>query len=247
MDSVSLNDMPYEVLYNIYSKVCQCNSPLLNYRIRFVNRSFRDIVNNYDGKICRHINDSNIDKNVLYIRGNIEIYKWLYNHRIFIEYTDVFHLINNNRSDVLKLAEKYVNNKDVLFNRFYLSDGYSNEKFNIFNFGTINRSFLLLACEINNLEIVKFFLESPKSSVYIIQIGAAIDVCCEYHHLNIIEYFYKNHVDNFKHVKESKLIKCIEIFGEGMYKLIIYLLENDKIELSDKLREMDIIKNLELI
>ena len=49
MDSVSLNDMPYEVLYNIYSKVCQCNSPLLNYRIRFVNRSFRDIVNNYEG------------------------------------------------------------------------------------------------------------------------------------------------------------------------------------------------------
>ena len=160
MDSVSLNDMPYEVLYNIYSKVCQCNSPLLNYRIRFVNQSFRDIVNNYDGKVCRHINDSDLDKNLLYIRGNIEIYKWLYNHRVFIEYTDVFHLINNNRNDVLKLAEKYVNNKDVLFNRFYLSDGYSNEKFNIFNFGTINRSFLLLACEINNLEIVKFFLES---------------------------------------------------------------------------------------
>ena len=34
MNSVSLNDIPYEVLYNIYSKVCQCNSPLLNYRIQ---------------------------------------------------------------------------------------------------------------------------------------------------------------------------------------------------------------------
>ena len=32
-----------------------------------------------------------------------------------------------------------------------------------------------------------------------------------------------------------------------MYSLIIYLLKNDKIELTDKLKEMDIIKNLELI
>ena len=86
-----------------------------------------------------------------------------------------------------------------------------------------------------------------KPVIYIIQIGAAIDVCCEYHHLNIIEYFYKEHIDNFKHVQESKLIKCIEIFGEGMYSLIIHLLENNKIELTDKLKEMDIIKNLELI
>ena len=164
-----------------------------------------------------------------------------------ILYTDVSTMILCDRLDILNLMIKYEKYNSILFNRFYLSDGYSNEKFNIFNFGTINRSFLLLACEINNLEIVKFFLESSKSSVYIIQIGAAIDVCCEYHHLNIIEYFYKNHVDNFKHVKESKLIKCIEIFGEGMYNLIIYLIENNKIELSDKLREMDIIKNLELI
>ena len=247
MNSISLNDMPYEVLYNIYSKVCQCNSPLLNYRIQFVNRSFKDIVNNYKGKVCRHIIDSDVDKNILYIRGNIEIHKWLYNHRIFIEYTDVFHLINNNRIDVLELAKKYNSNMDILFNRFYLSDGYSDEKFNIFDLGIVSRSFLLLACEINNLEIVKFFLESPKSNIYIIQIGSAIDVCCEYHHLNIIEYFYKEHIDNFKHVQESKLIKCIEIFGEGMYSLIIHLLENDKIELTEKLKKMDIIKNLELI
>ena len=48
-------------------------------------------------------------------------------------------------------------------------------------------------------------------------------------------------------MQESKLIKCIEIFGEGMYSLIIYLLENNKIKLTDKLKKMDIIKNLELI
>ena len=215
--------------------------------MRFINRDLKSIVDNYNGKICKYLDDTDIDKLVLYNRGHINIYKWLYEHQIFMKFIDVSHLINHGRIDVLQLSKKYKSNTDILFNRFYLSDGYSNEKFNIFNFGTISRSFLLLACEINNLVIVKFFLESPKSSVYIIQIGAAIDVCCEYHHLNIIEYFYKEQIDNFKHVKESKLIKCIEIFGEGMYSLIIYLLENNKIELTDKLKEMDIIKNLELI
>ena len=78
MNSVSLNDIPYEVLYNIYSKVCQCNSPLLNYRIQFVNRSFKDIVNNYNGRVCRHINDSDVDKNISLKRAR-SIYHQSYN------------------------------------------------------------------------------------------------------------------------------------------------------------------------
>ena len=196
MDSVSLNDMPYEVLYNIYSKVCQCNSPLLNYRIQFVNQSFKDIVNNYEGRVCRHIKDSDIDKNILYTQGNIEIYKWLYNHRIFIEYSDVFHLINNNRTDVLELAKNYNSNMDILFNRFYLSDGYSNEKFNIFDLGIVSRSFLLLACECENLEIVKFFLEAPKKKIYMMQINAALDICLINNNDNIIKYLYEKKIGN---------------------------------------------------
>ena len=95
-----------------------------------------------------------------------------------MKFIDVSHLINHGRIDVLQLSKKYKSNTDILFNRFYLSDGYSNERFNIFDLGIVSRSFLLLACEINNLEIVKFFLESPKSNIYIIQIGSAIDVCC---------------------------------------------------------------------
>jgi len=248
MNNIKLDDLPYDVLSKIYNYVCLGNTPLYNYRLRFINKDFKNIVDNHKGKICRHLDDTSIDKLVLYNRGNINIYKWLYGHHIFMKYTDVSHLINHERIDVLKLATKYKSNTDVLFNRFYLSDGNANEQFSIFDLGIVSRSFLLLSCELDNLEIVKFFLESSRSNIFYIQIGAAIDICCEYHHFKIIDYLYRNYIDKFKHIMELKLIKCIEIFGEEMYDLLIYLIKWEKItltdKLTDKLKEMNIIKNL---
>ena len=241
------DDLSHDILSKIYDFVCLDNTPLYNYRMRFINRDFKSIVDNHRGKICKHLDDTSIDKLVLYNRGHINIYKWLYEHRIFMKFIDVSHLINHGRIDVLQLSKKYKSNTDILFNRFYLSDGNANEQFSIFDLGIVSRSFLLLACELNNIDIVKFFLESPRSNIYVIQIGAAIDVCCEYHHLKVIEYLYKNHIDKFKHTMEPKLIKCIEIFGEGMYDLLIHLIKNEKITLTDKLKNTDIIKNLECI
>jgi len=244
MNNIKLNDLPYEILSKIYNYACIDNTPLFNYRIRFINQDFKKIVDNHKGAIGNYLDDTDLDKIILYNIGHINTYEWLYNHKIYMKYTDILHLINNNRIDVLNLAVKYKNNTNILFNRFYLTDGYANERLNIFNLGIVGRSFFLSACEIGNLEIVKFFLESSKSIIYVIQIGAAIEICCDNHKLEIIEYLYKNHIDKCRYNIESKLLRCIKVFGEGLYNLLIYLIKNEKIELTNKLKNTDIIKNI---
>ena len=95
----------------------------------------------------------------------------------------------------------------VLFNRFYLNDGYSNEQYSIFDLGIVSRSFLLCACECNNLEIVKFFLETSKNKIYTIQLGAAIDICIEHNHIKILKYIYENYKNKLKNTTITKINK----------------------------------------
>ena len=84
-------------------------------------------------------------------------------------------------SNILNLMIKYEKYNSILFNRFYLSDGNISEDFNIFHFGKCNRSYLLLACECDNLNIVKFLLEnkvkSNKNVIYFLQINAVVEYC----------------------------------------------------------------------
>ena len=48
----------------------------------------------------------------------------------------------------------------------------------------------------------------------------------------------------FGHTMETKLLRCIEVFGEGLYDLLIYLIKNNKIQLTDRLKNTDIVKNI---
>ena len=189
----TFNDMPYEIIKYIYDFVCLDNTPLFNYRMRFINKNLKNIVDNHTEKICRHIDDNVLDKNILFDKGNYKIYKWLFDHKIYMTYTDVSNLIVFNRIDILNLMMNYENNIKILFNRFYLTDCNIIENFNIFSFGNVNRSFLLLGCEFNNLDIVKFFLEKSNKNMYYIQLNAAIDICIEKNNKDIINYIYNNY------------------------------------------------------
>ena len=201
---VSFDDLPYEINKYIYDIVCLDNTPLLNYRMRFINREFKSIVDNHNGEICRDKIDTELDK-LISFGGNIRMFKWLFDHEIYMNYKDVSSLISCHRIDILKLMMDYGENEKILFNRFYLSDGNISENFSIFRFGIVNRSFLLLACECGDLEIVKFFLESPKKKIYILQVNAALDISFINNSRHIIDYIY----ENYKYKINNKNIKKI--------------------------------------
>lgn len=202
----SFDYLPYEINKYIYDIVCLDNTPLLNYRMRFINREFKSIVDNHNGEICRDKIDTELDK-LISFGGNIRMFKWLFDHEIYMNYKDVSSLISCHRIDILKLMMDYGENEKILFNRFYLSDGNISENFSIFRFGIVNRSFLLLACECGDLEIVKFFLESPKKKIYILQVNAALDISFINNYRDIIDYIY----ENYKYKINNKNIKKIII------------------------------------
>jgi len=186
----SLNDLPYELIKNIYEIASLDNTPLFNYRLRFVNKEFKNIVDNHDGTICRHLEDTDEDKLVFFNKGKIGMFKWLFDKKIIMKYTDVSSLIACHRIDILNLMMNYVNNEKILFNRFYLTDCNIIENFNIFKFGNVNRSFLLLSCECGDLEICKFFIDNKKYKMYNRQLHTAGNICLDKGHHDIYKYIY---------------------------------------------------------
>ena len=151
--------LPYEIIKKILEYTININSPILSYRLKFVNRNFKNIIDNYNNNNLSNICDSDTDKYLLLKNGNIETLKWLFKKNYNIVHKDVSTMILCDRLDILNLMINYKKYNDILFNRFYLSDCNIKEDFNIFNFGKVNRSYLLLACECNNLNIVRFLLE----------------------------------------------------------------------------------------
>jgi len=188
-----INLLPYEIIENILKYTININSPILSYRLKFVNSVFNDIITNYDGVLPQNICDSDNNKYLLLKNANIETYKWFLNKKYDLVYRDISILILCDRPDVLYLLLEYEKYKNVLFNRFYLTDSNIVEEFNILYFGKCNRSYLLLACECNNLNIVKFLLESDNRNVYYLQINAAVEYCLKNKNLKIINYLYNNY------------------------------------------------------
>jgi len=188
-----INLLPYEIIENILKKTIVNNSPILSYRLKFVNSVFSDIIQNYNGILSQNICDSENDKYLLLKNANIETLEWFLNKKYNLVHKDISTLILCDRPDILNLLLEYERYKNVLFNRFYLTDSNIVEEFNIFHFGKVNRSYLLLACECNNLNIVKFLLESDNRNVYYLQINGAVDTCLKNKNLKIINYIYNNY------------------------------------------------------
>ena len=203
-----INLLPYEIIENILKYTININSPILSYRLKFVNSIFNTIIENYDGVLPQNICDSDNDKYLLLKNANIKTFEWFLNKKYNLVYRDISTLILCDRPEVLYLLLEYERYKNVLFNRFYLTDSNILEEFNIFRFGKCNRSYLLLACECNNLNIVKFLLESYNKNVYYLQINGAIDICLKNKNLKIINYIYNNY--KYK-IYEKNIDRIIEL------------------------------------
>lgn len=188
-----INLLPYEIIENILKYTIDINSPILSYRLKFVDSIFNNIIKNYNGVLPQNIYDSDNDKYLLLKNANIITLKWFLNKKYNLIHRDISTLILSDRPDVLYLLLEYEKYKNVLFNRFYLTDSNIVEKFDILGFGKCNRSYLLLACECNNLNIVKFLLESDNRNVYYLQINAAVEYCLKNKNLKIINYLYNNY------------------------------------------------------
>ena len=211
-----INLLPYEIIENILKCTIENNSPILSYRLKFVNSVFKDIIEKYDGILPQNICDSDNNKYNLLKYANIETFEWFLNKKYNLVHKDISTLILCDRPDVLYLLLEYERYKNVLFNRFYLTDSNIVEEFNIFHFGKCNRSYLLLACECDNLNIVKFLLESDNKNVYYLQINGAVDTCLKNKNLKIINYIY----NNYKYKIYDKNIDRITELKKQLFKQI---------------------------
>jgi len=201
-----INLLPYEIIKNILKYTIDINSPILSYRLKFVNKDFNDIIQNYDGVLPQNICDSENNKYLLLKNAKIKTLQWFLNKKYDLVHRDISTLILCDRPDVLYLLLEYEKYKNVLFNRFYLTDSNIVEEFNIFHFGKCNRSYLLLACECNNLNIVKFLLESDNRNVYYLQINAAVEYCLKNKNLKILKYLFYNYINKISTINYYKII-----------------------------------------
>lgn len=203
-----INLLPYEIIENILKCTININSPILSYRLKFINSIFNTIIEKYDGVLPQNICDSDNNKYLLLKYAKIKTLKWFLNKKYNLVHRDISTLILCDRPNVLYLLLKYERYKNVLFNRFYLTDSNIVEEFNIFRFGKVNRSYLILACECDNLNIVKFLLESDNKNRYYLQINGAIDTCLKNKNLKIINYIYNNY--KYK-INQKNIDRIIEL------------------------------------
>ena len=94
-----MDTLPCDIINNILRKVTSDNTPLLTYRLKYVNRSFNKFIDKEEYEVCKYLLDTEYSKEKLYKNGNKSIYTWLYGNGIFIKYIDVFGLIKYNRRD----------------------------------------------------------------------------------------------------------------------------------------------------
>lgn len=199
MSKINMNFLTYDIINIILKNVTIDNTPLLTYRLKYVNKSFYNFICNENYKICKYLNDKEEDLDILYKNGNIQIYNWLYCNNINITYKNVIGLIQYNRYDILKYSLKFKNNINIIFNRFYLTY-HNNDIHNIFNIFNNGKSFLIYACENNSKDICDFFLNSyDENNKRYTCYDKEIELCMEYasknNNINILKYLINNHLD----------------------------------------------------
>ena len=67
-----INLLPYIIIENILKYTININSPILSYRLKFVNSIFNTIIENYEGVLPKNICDSENDKYLLLKNSNIK-------------------------------------------------------------------------------------------------------------------------------------------------------------------------------
>ena len=154
-----MDKLPDELLNNIFYNLLDLEPDKL-YLLRGINKKFKFLVDNIENNYDNNYNEikiGNIINHLLYKdkEWNIKTFNWLFKNNIIITFNNITNIIRNNRLDVLKESNKYINNNKVIFD---------NDRYNILSFGDNVRlikdnSPLIIAGIDNNKNIIDFLEE----------------------------------------------------------------------------------------
>ena len=234
-----MNNLPYEIydkiLLNIKSEIYHnLNSLSKFYRLRIINKSFKKFIDNVGDLLYFKV--SNVDNifNRLSRIGVINNFKWLFNNNLYLSINNINNLIVHYRYDVIKLLLEYNNLKDILFNRFNLFS--VNEKLDIISLTKSDNPLITCAMVFNkknsNIDIIKLLLdEDIKNNPYIHQIGSLFLTAIKYNNLVLIKYIVTYYHSNIIHLM-YRLVNYMMCSNDNE-DLFFYLVQNDKIRISD--------------
>ena len=235
-----MDDLPIELIENIYDHVCKNNDAIFCYKLRSLNSAFLKVVDNYKKGFKRvYFPDK------LFQRAQYPVFKWFFRNHLYFDYNDLIKLILHNRCDILKKSIEYKTNRNIIFTRRNVFDmRFYFTSFNIFNLQGVSTSLILYACECNRLDIVKFLLETDHGSCYSSQISNAVRVCITKRYVEILNYLCVNYINYIRN--HSVFIPfCISVLETEFTDTLVYLLDNHKINISDSIRNQLIISDID--
>jgi len=220
-----MDNIPVEVLENIFYYLKDLN-PISLYKLKFVSKSFNDIVINLkysynDQYLLNNINLQN-KINRLCFKGNVDIFKWFFKNNIYLTDNNIINVVSNNRLDILNECIKYNKIINTIFN-----DKYSILVFN--SKRTVkSESPLIMAGNKGFFDIMKFLIEiSLFKNPFHQQLDILIEECLKKNDKTIIKYLCTYHYDKFinKYFTTEKVLKGLDKSQD----LIFYLLLSNKI------------------
>lgn len=224
---MNINNLPQDILYNIISNVFKNNPPLLTYTLKYLNKSFYNIIHN-NKFILSNILDNFTLIDHLCLNANINIFKWLCDNNYNINYNNILLLIEYNRLDLLNLLMEYNHYHNKLFNRFYLTDTNLLDNFTIFDLASYNKSYITHSIDHNNLNIFKFFIENNKYKIYYNKLPKILNIVC----LKGNDIFLKYILNNYNDIIDKSTIKDI-----------IININNNNISIENKDNILEILEN----
>ena len=235
-----MDNLPIELIENIYDCVCKDNDAIFCYKLRTLNSAFLKVVNNYKNGFS-HV----YFPDRLFQRAQYPVFKWFFRNHLYFDYNDLIKLILYDRCDILKKSIEYKTNRNIIFTRRNVFDmRFYFTSFNIFNLQGVSTSLILYACECNRLNMVRFLLETDKAKCYHTQVSNAVRVCVTKRAVEILDYLicnYSQYIRNFNNF----VTFCISVIGTDFTDTLIYLLDNNKINISDSIRNQLIISDID--
>ena len=235
-----MNDLPYEIYDCILSNLK--HNLVINiinlskfYKLRIINKSFKNYIDNVDDLIYFRVNDIDMIFNRLCRIGYIKNFEWLFNNNLYLSINNINNLIIHYRGDVIKLLVKYNNLKDILFNRFNLFS--VNESLDIISLTKSNNPLVTSGMVFNkkttNLDVIKLLLDKDIiNNPYIHQIPSLFITAIKYNNIVVIKYLVTHYYNNISHYSYRLINYMMQ--SNNNEDLYFYLVQNNKINITDQ-------------
>ncbi len=235
-----MDNLPIELIENIFNHVCKDNNAFSCYKLRSLNSAFLKVVDKYkDGFKRVYFPDR------LFLRAKYPVFKWLFKNHLYFDYNDLIKLILYNRCDILEKSIEYKTNRNIIFTRRNVFDmRFYFTSFNIFNLQGVSTSLILYACECNRLDIVRFLLETDRGKCYSSQISNAVRVCVTKRAVEILDYLICNYSKYIRNL-HNFITFCISSLENEFMDTFVYLLDNNQINLTNSMRNQLLISGID--